>query len=120
VSLPGLREAAARRGGAWWTLSAFDAGDESALRIEADAVPSLQGNVDGATAHVGELVAAGWSVVVAASGPGLADRARDVLAERGVAARRVDDLPGAPEPGVATVVEAPLERGFEAPGAKLA
>ncbi|MDL9980703.1 transcription-repair coupling factor [Microbacterium candidum] len=130
VSLPGLREAASDRGGVWWTLSAFDSGyadiaeeleiDDSELRIRATAVPSFQGNVEGATAHVGELLAAGWSVVVAASGAGLADRARDVLAERGIAARRVDTVETAPEPGVAHVVVAALERGFEAEGAKLA
>jgi transcription-repair coupling factor (superfamily II helicase) len=89
-------------------------------RIRATTVPSFQGNVDGATAHVGRLLAEGWSVVVAASGVGLADRARDVLAERGIAARRVDTVETPPEPGVAHVVVAALERGFEAEGAKLA
>ncbi|MFX7621006.1 hypothetical protein ABTJ52_21795, partial [Acinetobacter baumannii] len=80
------------RGGVWWRLSAFDSGaadaeaeglvvgDDSAHRVKADPVPSFQGNVDGATAHVGELLADGWAVVVTASGPGLVDRARDVLA----------------------------------------
>ena len=58
--------------------------------------------------------------MVAASGAGLVERSRDVLAERGIAARRVDDVPEAPEPGVAHVVAALLERGFEVPDAKLA
>ncbi len=48
------------------------------------------------------------------------ERARDVLAERGIAARRVDGVLTAPEPGVAHVVLSVLERGFEAPDAKLA
>ncbi|GAA4352181.1 transcription-repair coupling factor [Microbacterium rhizosphaerae] len=132
VSLSELREAAHSRGGVWWTLSAFDSGaadiaaeiDEAEpddeFRIRAASVPSFQGNVDGATAHVGELLTAGWAVVVAASGAGLADRARDVLAERGIAARRVDAVETPLEPGVAHVVVAELERGFEADGAKLA
>ncbi|MFT4230367.1 MAG: CarD family transcriptional regulator, partial [Microbacterium sp.] len=121
VSLPALREVAHERGGVWWTLSSFDSGaDGSAIRVDAASVPSFQGNVDGATVHVGELASAGWRVVVAASGAGLADRARDVLSERGIAARRVDDVLDAPEAGVALVVAAPLERGFEVAGAKLA
>jgi len=136
VSLSELREATHERGGVWWTLSAFDSGaadiaeeiaaeleaaePDDEFRIRATTVPSFQGNVDGATAHVGELIAAGWAVVVAASGAGLADRARDVLAERGIAARRVDAVETPPEPGVAHVVVASLERGFEAEGAKLA
>jgi transcription-repair coupling factor (superfamily II helicase) len=133
VSLPRLREAASGRGIAWWTLSAFDSGEAdasaeglldvaagAAVRVPGSAVPSFQGNVDGATAHVGELLAAGWRVVVAASGAGLVERARDVLAERGIAARRVDDVLVPPEPGVAHVVVSELERGFEVPDAKLA
>ncbi|WP_345803204.1 transcription-repair coupling factor [Microbacterium sp. AZCO] len=139
LSLPKLREAAADRGDVWWTLSGFDSGSaaaaaeglldddldvaleaSAAIRVPGAAVPSFQGNVDGATAHVGELLADGWRVVVAASGTGLVERARDVLAERGIAARKVDTLADAPEAGVAHVVVAALERGFEAPDAKLA
>jgi transcription-repair coupling factor (superfamily II helicase) len=133
VSLPALHEAAGDRGIAWWTLSAFDSGEADAsaeglletasggaIRVPGTSVPSFQGNVEGATAHVGQLLADGWRVVVAASGTGLVERARDVLAERGIAARRVDDVPEPPEPGVAHLVVSTLERGFEAPDAKIA
>lgn len=139
VTLPKLREASQARGDVWWTLSTFDSGaaDASAeglldpdidvalqasavIRLRGTAVPSFHGNVDGATAHIGELLADGWRVVVAASGQGLVERARDVLAERGIAARRVDSVLDAPEPGVAYVVATTLERGFELPEAKFA
>lgn len=139
VTLPRLREAAHARGDVWWTLSAFDSGHAAAaaeglieddldaaleaaavIRVPGAPVPSFQGNVDGATARVGQLLADGWRVVVAASGAGLVDRARDVLAERGIAARRVDAVLDAPEPGVAHIVLSELERGFESPDAKLA
>ncbi|MGX5769432.1 transcription-repair coupling factor [Microbacterium trichothecenolyticum] len=139
LTLPELREAARDRSGVWWTLSAFDSGhadaaaeglidddidvaleQAAAIRVPGTAVPSFQGNVEGATDHVGALLADGWRVVVAASGTGLVERARDVLAERGIAARKVDEVLHAPEPGVAHVVLSVLERGFEAPDAKLA
>ncbi|QIG40202.1 transcription-repair coupling factor [Microbacterium sp. 4R-513] len=139
LTIPRLREAASTRGDVWWTLSAFDSGAadasaeglleddldaaleaSAAVRVAGVAVPSFQGNVDGATAHVGQLLADGWRVVVAASGAGLVERARDVLGERGIAARMVDAVSHAPEPGVAHVVLAALERGFESPDAKLA
>ncbi len=136
VSLPDLRSAASEHGIAWWTLSAFDSGaadasaeglledaiadSGTAIRVPGTSVPSFQGNVDGATAHVGELLSDGWRVVIAASGAGLVERARDVLSERGIAARRVDGVLEPPEPGVAHVVLSTLERGFEAPDAKLA
>lgn len=138
LTLPRLREVAAERGAVWWTLSGFDSGAadaaaegllddidvalqrSAAIRVPGTAVPAFQGNVDGATAHVAQLLADGWRVVIAASGAGLVERSRDVLAERGIAARRVDAVPEAPEAGVAHVVAALLERGFEVPDAKLA
>jgi transcription-repair coupling factor (superfamily II helicase) len=94
--------------------------ESAAVRVPGSGVPAFQGNVDGATAHVGALLDRGWRVVVAASGAGLVDRARDVLAERGIAARVVDTVLEPPEPGVAHVVVASLERGFEVADAKLA
>ncbi len=139
VSLPDLRAAAHARGDVWWTFSGFDSGASdaaaeglladdidvaleaaAAIRVPGSPVPSFQGNVDGATAHVAQLLADGWRVIVTATGPGLVERARDVLAERGIAARRVDAIDSVPEPGVAHVVMAPLERGFEAADAQLA
>ena len=132
LTLPQLREAAADRDGVWWTLSGFDSGAADAeaeglleagdvVRVAASPVPSFQGNVDGATSHVAQLLADGWRVVVAASGSGLVDRARDVLSERGIAARVSSaDLDDAPEPGVAVAVVATLEAGFEHSGSRLA
>lgn len=133
LTLSRLREDARERDGVWWSFSPFDSGavaeevpDEVAVeqtgivRVPGSAVPSFHGNVDGATLHVGELLAAGWSVVVAASGAGLVDRARDVLAERGFAARVDADLVEAPEPGVAVMVQSAIEKGFEVEDAKLA
>ncbi|MCT9820579.1 transcription-repair coupling factor [Microbacterium sp. W1N] len=134
LTLPQLREAVHERGGVWWTLSGFDSGAADAeaeglvpvadlsgiVRMPGTAVPSFQGNVDGATAHIGALVADGWRVVIAASGTGLVDRARDVLADRGIAARTDSQLSGPPEPGVAIAVLARLEAGFQSAEARLA
>ncbi len=133
LTLPQLRDAARDRGGVWWTLSAFDSGaadateeglvaaaGDTVVRVVGAPVPSFQGNVDGATAHVASLLADGWRVVVAASGTGLVERTRDVLAERGVAARMADTVTAEPEPGVAIATVATLERGFESAEARLA
>ncbi len=132
LTLAALREAARERGGVWWGLSAFDSGaadaadeglldvDDVDIRIPATTVPSFQGNVEGATAHVGELLADGWRVVVTASGTGLVDRARDVLAERGLAARTASSIEELPADAVAVCTVATLERGFELPEAKIA
>ncbi|WP_183042362.1 transcription-repair coupling factor [Microbacterium sp. AG1240] len=137
LSLGTLRDAAREREGVWWSLSSFDSGASDAttdfegteydglaadgsVRVRGQAVPSFQGNIDGATEHVGQLLTDGWRVVVVASGPGLVDRARDVLAERGIAARRDEALIQEPAPGVALLVCAELERGFEMPGSRFA
>ncbi|GAA2028878.1 transcription-repair coupling factor [Agromyces tropicus] len=116
----------------WWTFSSFDQGDAveavgvapgdadaSYVRVAATGVPSFQGNVEGAVAHVGERLRDGWSLVVAAAGHGLVERARDVLAEHALAGRIVDAVPEALEPGVAYLVQAQAAAGFEVPDAKL-
>jgi transcription-repair coupling factor (superfamily II helicase) len=118
--------------GAWWTFSGFNAGPDDmnpedldldeilAVRIEANAVPSFAGNVDGAVDHVAALLAQQYSVVVAAEGHGLVERAAQVLSERDLAARIVEELPDQLESGVAYLVQASVESGFEMPDAHLA
>ena len=124
VTIGSLRDSAGAR--PWWTLSPFNAGalpEEDAgdyLRINAATVPSFAGQADGAIAHTGQLLAAGYSVVVAAQGSGLVERAADVLAEHGLAARPVDTLPATLDPGVAYIAKASVEQGFELESAKLA
>ncbi|WP_258546531.1 transcription-repair coupling factor, partial [Microbacterium sp. H6] len=77
-------------------------------------------NVDGAISFVEAKLTDGWRVVVIAAGGGLVDRARDVLADRGLAARVVETLGDAPEGGVATLVTGSVEAGFQVAEAKLA
>ncbi len=123
LTLAQLRDVVNDRRGVWWTLSPFDPGDaEDAddVRVPGSAVPSFQGNVEGATSYIGDLLGRGWAVVVVAAGTGLVERARDVLAERGFAARIMTELTGAPERGVATLVRGSVEQGFLAPDAQLA
>jgi len=113
-----LRE---RSGGrAWWTVSAFDAGDFDAIRLGAGHVPSFTGHADAAIDHVADRLRDGWSIAVVAEGPGLLDRAADLIAERGLAARRSDDLPAGAEPGVAYLVQGAVESGVELRDARLA
>ncbi|MFS0893134.1 transcription-repair coupling factor [Microbacterium sp. 179-I 3D3 NHS] len=121
LTIARLREVVRDRGGVWWRLSPFGIGDTDAETLEASAViPSFHGNVDGAISFVDARLADGWRVAVIATGHGLVDRARDVLADRGVAARVVESLTEAPEPGVATLVCGSVEAGFQVPEAKLA
>ncbi|WP_253202066.1 transcription-repair coupling factor [Subtercola sp. PAMC28395] len=133
ITLNALRDAAgpARP---WWTLSTFDSGSSSVdehlqaivdsdthyVRIAADAVPSFQGNVDGALEHVAARLRDGWSVAVVAGGSGLVERAADVLGEHELPARIVDEFPNDVEPGIAYLVKATVESGFELPEIKLA
>ncbi len=90
------------------------------LRVQATAVPSFAGQVEGAVGHVGELLRAGWRVAVVAQGNGLVERAVDVLAEHELAGRIADAFPPDAEAGVAYVVRASVEHGFELPEIKLA
>lgn len=121
-------------GGPWWTFSAFQQGPDAseplpeeldldeilAIRIAAKAVPTFAGNVDGAVDHVESLLKQDWTVVIAAEGHGLVERAAQVLAERSLAGRMVQELPLDLEAGVAYLVQASVEAGFELEEAKLA
>ncbi|WP_165067529.1 transcription-repair coupling factor [Marisediminicola senii] len=133
MSLPKLRDAAGGR--AWWTLSSFDSGaadatpetDISAMvesagdyvRIAATTVPSFTGVADGAIDHVSARLADGWTVVVVAQGTGLVDRAAEALGEHGMSGRVSDELPKKTEAGVAYLIQASVEAGFELPDAKI-
>jgi transcription-repair coupling factor (superfamily II helicase) len=108
------------------------------IRIAAISVPSFAGQLTGAIEHVKELTRDGWTVAIAALGIGLVERAADVLGEHEVAARivpvsRPKGLAGGDpsstqgagpaieiEPGVAYLVQASVEAGFEMPEIKLA
>ncbi|KQZ24337.1 transcription-repair coupling factor [Microbacterium sp. Root553] len=120
LTIARLREVVRDRGGVWWRLSPFAMGGEDAETIDATVIPSFHGNVDGAISFVDAKVAEGWRVVVIATGTGLVDRARDVLSDRGVAARVVTELIAAPDGGVATLVCGSVEAGFQIAEAKLA
>ncbi len=123
LTIGSLRDVAGDR--PWWTLSTFDSGaepddDDDYVRVEATAVPSFAGQAEGAVAHVAERLRAGWTVAVVAEGHGLVDRAADLLAEHEVSAREVEAFPAEAEPGVAYLLTASLDRGFESAEAKLA
>ncbi|MFT4029619.1 MAG: transcription-repair coupling factor [Protaetiibacter sp.] len=118
LTVPGLRAQARPR--SWWTVSPFDADDDEVLRVDGRAIPSFAGQVDGAASQVAALVRRGWSVAIAAAGAGLVDRAAQLLAEHEVAARIAPAVPADPEPGVAYLVTASVEAGFEQDDARLA
>ena len=143
LSVNGLREAAGSR--SWWTLSSFDSGpaggatgaasentatlEQSAtselrdgdhyIRIDAGTIPTFQGQADGAIDFVGDRLKEGWSVAIVAKGHGQIERAAEALGENGSAARVVEELPDELESGVAYLVKATVESGFELPELKL-
>jgi transcription-repair coupling factor (superfamily II helicase) len=132
LSVSALKDAAGDR--AWWTLSSFNSGaalgdpapesleasDDDYIRIEATTVPSFTGQAEGAIDHVAERLADGWTVLVTAQGIGLVERAAEALGERELAARQVDTLPPTVDAGVAYLLQASVESGFEMPELKLA
>ncbi|MGL5859222.1 MAG: transcription-repair coupling factor [Angustibacter sp.] len=79
-----------------------------------------RGDTGRALADAGRWAAQGWRVMVVTEGPGLAQRVVEVLGEQDVAARQVDAVPNAPEPGVVHVGTGGLGHGLVAPGIGLA
>ncbi|OIH94101.1 transcription-repair coupling factor [Curtobacterium sp. MCBA15_001] len=130
LTVPQLKQTRGQR--TWWTISPFDSGADEPLsdadaaaeageyvRVRADAVPSFAGSADGAIAHVKALTDDGWAVVVTAQGQGLVERAVQVLADAGVAAR-AEAVTAPPQPGVAIVTTAAVEHGFSIPDPRIA
>ena len=135
LTLGKLRASAGKR--AWWTFSGFNSGaaegvapedidrvlaDQAGeyVRVEGTTVPSFTGQADGAIEYVGSLLSKEWAVVVVAEGTGLVERAAEALGEHGFAGRVVDEFPADPEPGVAYLLKASVEQGFEVSDARLA
>ncbi len=135
LTLGKLRAAAGTR--SWWTFSGFNSGaaegvapedidrvlaDQAGeyVRVEGTTVPSFTGQADGAIEYVGSLLSKDWAVVVVAEGTGLVERAAEALGEHGFAGRVVDEVPADPEPGVAYLLQASVEQGFEVSDARLA
>ncbi|GAA3739438.1 transcription-repair coupling factor [Leifsonia bigeumensis] len=94
--------------------------DDHYLRIEAAPAPNFAGNPDGAIEHIATLLKDDWTVVITAQGAGLVERAASVLAEHNLAGRIVDAFPEDAEPGVAYLLKASVEAGFELAETKLA
>lgn len=133
LSIPELR--AANRGRPWWTMSSFVAGDDEdaaaartgeseagAIAVHGGPVPRPGTGADptGSVIRlVSERLGDGWNAIVTAQGAGLVERARDVLAEAGAAARIVDELPERLEDGVVYLVAGTAWSGFESAEAKL-
>jgi transcription-repair coupling factor (superfamily II helicase) len=127
-SLAQVRERASELGLHWWVLSPF-AVDAELLdaRVDADVVspavhPATEYHKDQQSLlhDLRGWVSNGWSVVLTSAGHGPAQRMAEVLAEEGIAARLVERIDGAPEPGVVHLTTATIDTGLTAELARVA
>ncbi|MBP6685006.1 MAG: transcription-repair coupling factor, partial [Leucobacter sp.] len=103
-------------------LTVIDGVDDAILTVQGGAVRRSASDSDAtaqALVHLSKRVNDGWRTVVTAQGAGLVERARDLLAEVGAAARIVDELPTELESGVIYLVTGIAWQGFESEEAKL-
>jgi transcription-repair coupling factor (superfamily II helicase) len=90
------------------------------LVVGARDVRGYHGEIARAVADLKDLARSGWRLVLATEGSGPAQRMVEQLTGHDVPARKVSELPDAPEPGVVQVLSAPVGRGFVAEGLRLA
>ena len=130
----------ASKGRPWWSSTSFvrdaeddaDTGadeaitvsdnDDRVITVHGGTVRQLQPGVEPtaqAIAHLSARLADGWRAIVSAQGTGLVERARDLLAEAGAAARIVTELPEKLDRGVIYLVTGTAWQGFESEEAKL-
>ncbi len=116
-----------------WTMDAVPDGPDvetvvaSGWGRDATGAAAPSGDGDGPVGRVRRLLADGYRVVVAADGEGTAEQLSRRLLDAEVEVVRVADGPAgdpatgvAPVPAGASLVVAPVERGFVLPGARLA
>ncbi len=120
----------------WWSLTSFEAdlelagdgtgsveGDDGAtevLNLGARAVRGYAGDVPAALDDLRVMVNEGWAVVVTTPGHGPAQRIVELLSGADIAARLVEHLDSAPEPGLVHVTTAPATAGFVSEPLRLA
>jgi len=98
-----------------WSLLASPDRPETPF-VPGTPVEGVQGDPAAFVARLGRLLGEGYRVVLAADGIGSAERIRRTLADEGLHAPIADRAPVTPG---ATVVVAPLQRGFLMPSLKL-
>lgn len=140
-SLADVRDHALSLGLTWWTLSPFVSADDHAEQVtetgevidlghiditgvasrtfDVAAAPVWKGEVDAAVAHVRGQLDAGYRVVVAVEGRGLAKRLVELLGEHGITATIDEDGAAEPAAGMVTIMLAGLRHGFIAEGVTL-
>jgi len=141
-----IRAAAAALGLPWWTIAPFGvtdagpagdgAGERGAdrypglatqeagsgnhvpFRINASLSPAYRGDAARMLDDVRDWLADSWRVVLVTEGHGPAQRLAEMLRGEGIGAR-LEDLAGAPEPGVPYVTTACIGNGFVWPAVRL-
>ncbi|UOQ60328.1 transcription-repair coupling factor [Leucobacter rhizosphaerae] len=129
---------AASHGRPWWSVSNFVRDEALPEADDAEDAPSTDDDPAVIAVHGGPVTRAagaeatgaairllsdrladGWRTIVTAQGVGLVERARDVLAEAGAAARIVDEIPEELERGVVYLTTGTAWSGFESAEAKV-
>jgi transcription-repair coupling factor (superfamily II helicase) len=120
-SLGDVRQSALKRGLGWWTLSPFGTGEAATPDglIAATPTESWRGRTDEALASLRAAANDKESIVIAADGPGLAKRYRELLVEAGLAATLVEHLDEVPRPGQIAVTVGHFSHGFVLPDLNL-
>ncbi len=101
-----------------WTISSAPERPDSPI-VAASGWGPVVGDGEGLANRLRDLLADRFTVVVAADGEGSARRMGELLLERGLSFRTADESTDLTKPG-GYVVAVPLHRGFTVPAAKLA
>ncbi|MDR0436270.1 MAG: DEAD/DEAH box helicase, partial [Propionibacteriaceae bacterium] len=103
-----------------FTLSQADPEPHSDGTLGIRPAPTFRGDADGAVQAMRDDVRAGWTVVAAVDGKGLAKRLSELLSYADVPATGLESLERQPQAGMVTIVPVALTAGWRAPALKLA
>jgi transcription-repair coupling factor (superfamily II helicase) len=117
-TLAEVRERAAARGLARWTVTALNP-ESDALNLGVQAAEAYRGDTARVIGDIKRWTDDRWRVVLVTAGHGPGERLAELVREEGLGAR-VTDLPEPPEPSVVNVATGLLENGFVWPSVGLA
>jgi transcription-repair coupling factor (superfamily II helicase) len=112
-----VREEALEQGVPWWSITPFEVDEETSaddsVVVRAHLHDPYRGEMHRVAGDVARWTRDGWRVVLVTEGHGPGERLAEVLREDGELGVRLNfELTEPPEPGIATISMATLDRGF--------
>ncbi|MDO5672057.1 MAG: transcription-repair coupling factor [Actinomycetaceae bacterium] len=108
-----------KQGLGWWEVSSLPTGADTQVVTDVRDIEYLRGEHEKLRDELRAAMSSGWKAIVAAEGPGSAERITANLQEDSIATRIREALDKELPAGVVTVLPAPASQGFSVPSSEI-